>query len=149
MGNPPFLYFDLRPAGFPFLAIFDYNIAEQISSPSKGLPYSAEKSSGFAAFHEILGPTSIVAVNGEHWKSLRKRFNPCFAPHHLMTLLPLILDKTQLFLNHMDRLAVAGESFELGDYFTRLTFDIIGKYKPAGSSLQIVISVILTRGVGK
>lgn len=130
MGNPPFLLLDIRPAGYPFLAIFDHAIAEQITSSSKALPNSVQKSATFKDFRDILGPSSIVGIDGEHWKSLRKRFNPCFAPHHLMTLLPLILDKTRIFINQMDKFAISGEQFELGDYCTRLTFDIIGKNHP-------------------
>ena len=61
------------------------------------------------------------------WKSLRKRFNPGFAPQHLMTLLPSILDKTQLFINNMDHLATVGQDFQMDSYCTALTFDIIGR----------------------
>jgi cytochrome P450 len=62
----------------------------------------------------------------DDWKQLRKRFNPGFAPKHLMTLLPCILDKTDVFLEHLDRRASTGEEFPLLKSTINLTFDIIG-----------------------
>lgn len=52
--------------------------------------------------------------------------NPGFAPQHLLTTLPIILDKAQFFLGHLDRLAGTGEEFSLDELCTNLTFDIIG-----------------------
>jgi cytochrome P450 len=63
---------------------------------------------------------------GEQWKALRKRFNPGFAPQHLITLLPQIVDKTKIFLSRLDKFAQSGEIFELDQLATGLTFDIIG-----------------------
>ncbi|GKT76672.1 LOW QUALITY PROTEIN: cytochrome P450 [Colletotrichum tofieldiae] len=57
---------------------------------------------------------------------MRKHFNPGFAPQHLMSLMPVILDKTQAFLEKLDTLAHTGEVFELEPLCTNLTFDIIG-----------------------
>lgn len=44
----------------------------------------------------------------------------------MLTLLPVILDKVQLFVRHLDRFAQTGEEFSLDTYATNLTFDIIG-----------------------
>ena len=44
-----------------------------------------------------------------------------------MTLLPCILDKTSIFLDHLDRFSESGEEFQMDYYVTGLTFDIIGK----------------------
>ncbi|KUI59725.1 hypothetical protein VP1G_06949 [Cytospora mali] len=63
---------------------------------------------------------------GEEWKALRRRFNPGFAPQHLMTLLPSIMDKASIFLNRLDDLARTGETFSLQGLATNLTFDVIG-----------------------
>lgn len=59
---------------------------------------------------------------------MRKHFNPGFAPHHLISLMPVILDKTQAFLAKLDRLVHTGEGFELEPLCTNLTFDIIGSF---------------------
>lgn len=58
---------------------------------------------------------------------MRKHFNPGFAPQHLMSLMPVILEKTQTFLAKLDELVGTGEEFELEPLCTNLTFDIIGK----------------------
>lgn len=52
--------------------------------------------------------------------------NPGFAPQHLLTLLPIILDKSKYFLDHLDRHAHEGSEFSLDLLLTALTFDIIG-----------------------
>jgi hypothetical protein len=44
-----------------------------------------------------------------------------------MTLLPCILDKTDLFLSRLEQSAISGETVSMGDYCTALTFDIIGE----------------------
>jgi cytochrome P450 len=43
-----------------------------------------------------------------------------------MTLLPCILDKTNIFLEHLDRYASSGKEFPLNKFTINLTFDIIG-----------------------
>jgi cytochrome P450 len=43
-----------------------------------------------------------------------------------MTLLPCILDKTSIFLEHLDRYASSGKEFPLNKLTINLTFDIIG-----------------------
>lgn len=65
-------------------------------------------------------------LQGDDWKQLRKRFNPGFAPQHLMSLLPCIVDKTSIFIEHLDRYASTGAEFPLNKVTINLTFDIIG-----------------------
>lgn len=43
-----------------------------------------------------------------------------------MTLLPSIVKKTSIFLNHLDSFARTGEEFSLQSLATNLTFDVIG-----------------------
>lgn len=64
----------------------------------------------------------------EQWKPLRKQFNPGFAPSHLLSLLPCILDRAWRFLEHLDGRANTGEEFTLDELCINLTFDIIGTY---------------------
>lgn len=63
---------------------------------------------------------------GDAWKSLRKRFNPGFAPQHLTTLLTAIVDKTTIFIGRLDSFAKSGREFALEPLCTNVTFDIIG-----------------------
>lgn len=57
---------------------------------------------------------------------MRKAFNPGYAPAHLNSLLPLIVDRTKRFLARMEKQAETEEVFELEELTTNLTFDIIG-----------------------
>ncbi|KAJ4423895.1 hypothetical protein N0V82_001481 [Gnomoniopsis sp. IMI 355080] len=68
-----------------------------------------------------------MSSSGENWKSLRKRFNPGFAPQHLMTLLSSIVGAVTIFVDQLEDIARSGESFSLQDAATNLTFDVIGK----------------------
>lgn len=43
-----------------------------------------------------------------------------------MTLLPYIVEKTSMFLNHLDTLARSGEEFSLQSLATNFTFGVIG-----------------------
>ncbi|KAL2285589.1 hypothetical protein FJTKL_07620 [Diaporthe vaccinii] len=75
----------------------------------------------------VLGATSIFSLHNQEWRRLRSRFNPGFAPQYLITFVPDILDKGLIFLERLDSLCETGEAFDLMDYTSRLTFDIIGK----------------------
>ncbi|KAK5655633.1 hypothetical protein OQA88_5564 [Cercophora sp. LCS_1] len=108
-GNPPILFLDLRPVAWPMLLVASHDIAERVSKASKTAPWSTPKS-----------PT------GEEWKHSRKMFNPGFAPSHLLSLLRPILNKTWIFLNHLDSFAGSGEVFSVTSLLINLTFDIIG-----------------------
>ncbi|KAK1848577.1 cytochrome p450 [Colletotrichum chrysophilum] len=126
MGNPPVMLYDLRPISRPMLLIRSHCVAEQISRQSKMWPYSTPKSDTMAYLWPLVGKKSIVLTNGPGWKDMRKHFNPGFAPQHLMSLMPVILENTQTFVAKLDKLAMTGEVFELEPLCTNLTFDIIG-----------------------
>ncbi|OHW91418.1 cytochrome p450 [Colletotrichum incanum] len=126
IGNPPIMLFDLRPVSRPLLLIRTHGIAEQVSRQSKMWPYSTPKSDTMLYLTPLLGERSIVMSQGSEWKDMRKHFNPGFAPQHLMSLMPVILDKAQAFLEKLDTFAHTGEVFELESLCTNLTFDIIG-----------------------
>ncbi|KAI1078699.1 cytochrome P450 [Whalleya microplaca] len=102
-----------------------HEIAEQISKASRLFPTSTPKAD-LRYLEPVIGPTSILALHGEKWKALRKRFNPGFAPQYLMTLLPCILDKTTSFIEHLDSFVRTGSDFSLVPLGVNLTFDIIG-----------------------
>ncbi|KAL1305714.1 hypothetical protein AAFC00_007301 [Neodothiora populina] len=126
IGCPPIVILDMRPFFYVMCLVFSHDVAEQISRSSKEFPYSTPKSPTMGALTPIIGPHSIISSQGEKWKSLRKRYNAGFAPSHLMTLLPRIVDKTQLFLRNLDALAKSRQEFSMEPLCTNLTFDIIG-----------------------
>lgn len=128
----------MRPVMYPMVIIRSHAIAEQISRSSKLFPYSTTKSPTLQSqMGRLIGEKSILSLEGEEWKSLRKTFNPGFAPQHLLSLLPQIVDKTRLFLGKLDVLATVpagadaenylSPEFELDPLCTQVTFDIIGK----------------------
>ncbi|KAI1312023.1 cytochrome P450 [Xylaria venustula] len=125
LGRPPLMFVDLRPLNHPILVVTNHEIAEQVSKASTLFPTSVPKSS-FKYLEHLIGPTSILSWEGDDWKKLRKRFNPGFAPQHLNTLLPCILDKTLPFISHLDRFAHTQEEFPLVPFIVNLTVDIIG-----------------------
>ncbi|KAL2196601.1 cytochrome P450 [Corynascus similis CBS 632.67] len=126
LGNPPLMYFDLRPVSYPMVVVNSHEIAEQVSRVSKQFAWSTPKSPTLGDLVRVIGPESILMRQNEDWKQLRKRFNPGFAPQHLMTLLGCICDKTMIFIDHLERYARSGKEFPLNKLTINLTFDIIG-----------------------
>lgn len=125
LGRPPLMLVDLRPVNRPTVLVTNHEIAEQVSRASTLYPTSVPKTY-LDNLEPLLGPTSILSVHGDDWKMLRKRFSPGFAPQHLMTLLPCILDKIPVFLERLDGLARSGREISLTKLLISLTFDIIG-----------------------
>ncbi|KAL1793323.1 hypothetical protein ACET3X_008305 [Alternaria dauci] len=126
-GCPEFMFFDTRPVQYPLVLIASHGMAEQVSKASKTQQYSVTKSPTVQqGFGELVGRYSLISENGESWRGLRKTFNPGFAPQHLLTLLPVIVDKTCTLMKRLDALATSGVAAEMESYCTDVTFDIIG-----------------------
>ena len=125
LGRPSCFLVDLWPATWPLLIVANHDIAEQFSKANRQFAYSTPKSPTVNELTPLIGGQSMLIRGGEDWKQYRKRFNPGFATQHLVSLLPSILEKTDIFLEHLERLAGTGEAFKLGTYLTGLTFDII------------------------
>jgi cytochrome P450 len=127
IGDPSVMFIDFRPFSHPGLLIRSHDVAEQLSRGSKLYPWSVPK---YATQHgqmvPVIGKHSIITKEGAEWKDLRRRFNPGFAPAHLNTLLPVIMDKVDIFLGQMDDAARTGETIVLGHRLRNLTFDIMG-----------------------
>ncbi|KAJ5154842.1 uncharacterized protein N7500_010281 [Penicillium coprophilum] len=126
LNKPALFVVDSRPVSPPMCVICDHDVAEQISQSSKLFQYSLPKSEVTRWYTDMMGPLSIVLAQDEEWKCLRKQFNPGFAHKHLISLMPCILDKTQIFMTRLDHYASTGEEFSLDELCTNLTFDIIG-----------------------
>jgi len=126
-GQPELFFLDLRPVNYPMTVVASHEIAEQISRVSKTFPTSVNKSPTVqGGLGRLIGAKSILIEEGDSWKALRKRFNPGFAPHHLLSLLPAIISKSTIFMNKLDARAESGKDFDLDPLCTNLTFDIIG-----------------------
>ncbi|KAK5055348.1 hypothetical protein LTR84_013098 [Exophiala bonariae] len=125
LGHPPAFLFDLNPIDNAFLVIADPTVAENFIQPSPQFKYSTLKSDTLSSLYRLIGRESLIIVEGEEWKNLRKRFNRGFAPAHLHSLSPLIISKTRIFIDRLKGVAKTGEVFELKDYSQDLTTDII------------------------
>lgn len=125
-GFPPFLFLDARPLNYAIVVVASHTVAEQLSRPTPRFKYGLYKSPTFSEMFPLIGQQSLLTAEGEHWKGLRKKFNPGFAPAHLMTLLPKILEKTAFFIKRLDRAAETGEEVHMDNACVDLTFDIIG-----------------------
>jgi hypothetical protein len=60
LGNPPLMFFDLRPVSYPMVVVNSHEVAEQISRSSANLPWSTPKSPTLGAFVRVTGPESIL-----------------------------------------------------------------------------------------
>ena len=130
LGRPSCFILDLRPISYPMAVIANHETAEQVSRATKVFPWSVPKSPTVGDLVHLTGSRSILTRANEDWKTMRKRFNPGFAPTHLMSFLPTILDKTWIFLDHLDSYVRTGEVFALEKLTVNLTFDIIGASWP-------------------
>ncbi|KAI1664745.1 Cytochrome P450 52A11 [Pyrenophora tritici-repentis] len=127
-GHPEFIFFDTRPLQFPLLVVTSHEIAEQVSRASKTQPYSVDKSPTVQdGVGGLIGKYSLLSENGEVWRGLRKTFNAGFAPQHLHSLLPVIVDKTCKFMDKLDDLAKSGLAIEMEPCCTNVTFDIMSQ----------------------
>ncbi|CAN8095101.1 unnamed protein product [Discula destructiva] len=125
-GNPAVLLSDMRPKEPPLLFILDAGVAEQITKATKQFSTSVPKTPNMKNLSPLVGERSLVNLDGDEWKDLRKRIIAGFAPQHLLSLTSQMLDKTQRFFDHLDRFVESGEEFGLGELTTNLAFDIIG-----------------------
>lgn len=61
-----------------------------------------------------------MTIEGEYWKKLRKMFNPAFAPSHLETMVPAIVQESEVFVEKLNRVADTGEIVKMNDLTTVL-----------------------------
>jgi len=125
LGQPPAYLADIATIDRPMLIITHPQIAEAITQATSDWKYSTPKSDTIQALTPLVGKHSLVLLEGDEWKTIRKRFNRGFAPAHLNTLTGLIVSKTKIFLERLKGHAQDGYVFALKDPATDLTTDII------------------------
>lgn len=59
IGSPPFFMLDMRPINPPTVVIANYELAEQLSKPSKGFPYSVHKAPTTVRMIPLIGSKAI------------------------------------------------------------------------------------------
>lgn len=125
LGQPPVYLIDLALVDRGMLIIADPTVAEAISQPSTDFKYSTPKSDTLQAMSRLVGPHSLVLIEGEAWKTQRRRFNKGFSPAHLNTLTPMIVEKMRIFLDRLKACARTEEAFALKEPTQDLTTDVI------------------------
>ena len=94
--------------------IADEGVANKVQT-TDNLPKAVE------AYHKlkpVLGPESILTLEGDHWYKLRKMFNPAFSQGHLETLVPAIIEETLKFVKLLNDTAQEGDVLLMLDALT-------------------------------
>ncbi|MCJ1247131.1 hypothetical protein MMC30_004342 [Trapelia coarctata] len=120
---PPNFYVDIWPFGEQMLMISDPTVAYQVAQESSLPKFEYLKN----YMTPLTGDKDLLTMEGKEWKTWRGIYNPGFAAAHLMTMVPGIVEDTQVFCDVMTKYAKAGGLFKLEEIFTRLTVDIIGR----------------------
>ncbi|KAK5546428.1 hypothetical protein LTR23_003533 [Exophiala sp. CCFEE 6169] len=117
-------YVDWWPLGPRWLFVADPELASKYITTGQSLRKSHLTTNYLT---KLLGRDNMVGLEGQQWKVLRSIFNPGFSASHLISLVPLIVDSTLVFLDILREKAQSGELISLDTYSTRYTIDIIGK----------------------
>jgi cytochrome P450 len=127
LGEPGCFLIDLAPVHLHgLLIVADPQHAELLTNPSEGFKYSLPKQPNTVeSMIPLLGTEGLAAVNGAHWWTTRKRFNPGFQPQYVRSLTGPILSEVNIFVDHLRALANTGAVFKMTDLARDLTFDII------------------------
>lgn len=68
----------------------------------------------------------MIFTEGAEWRRARTLFNPGFALSHLLTLVPSIVDDTQIFHGILTQLSESQKITPIDDLLANLTIDIMG-----------------------
>jgi cytochrome P450 len=74
--------------------------------------------SEYQHYRHVIGTTSLVALNGEHWRKLRKLFTPAFAQSHIETFIPVILEESMVYVDKLNHVMQTGEIIKMNDLTT-------------------------------
>lgn len=72
----------------------------------------------YRGLERIIGKNSLITIGGEHWKRLRKLFNPAFAPSHLERIIPAIVEESDVFVEKLARIADTNDVIKMTDLTT-------------------------------
>lgn len=124
--TPPVLYLDIWPV-FPdlMMMVFDGNVSAQFTQ-IKSLPKHRITHIFLEPLTDDLGMTSSDGTQSKLWRS---RFNPSFSSRSVTIIIPELIDEIMVFKDLLERMAGPngswGETFQLEERTTNLTFDVI------------------------
>lgn len=101
------------------------------------------------SFGRAIGPKGMVGQEGEQWKELRTMFNPGFSQANLLSMVPMMVEETTIFVSRLSKLA-AGDGFieNTDSLAAAVTVDIIGQallgvqFNAQTTSNDLVTSVV-------
>ena len=125
LGRPAVYLIDLAPLTPSLLIVADPDVAESVASASAEYKYSPPKNQNLKPYAPTLGWQSLVRIEGEHWRSLRRRFNPGFQPHYLYSFAPAIAQQTRIYVDRLSTAAASGETITINEVTKDLITDII------------------------
>ncbi|KAF1733590.1 putative sterigmatocystin biosynthesis P450 monooxygenase stcS [Beauveria bassiana] len=126
LGKPPLMFVDMWPASKPVVLLTSHELAEQMARSSSKFPFSPPKASAIKDLVHLTGQQSILTSEGQEWKRLRKTYSLAFAPAHLMSLLPCMVEKLTPTIARLTAFSQTQESFSLFNVAASLTIDVIG-----------------------
>ena len=112
-----------RPFGPLWLYTADPELTADHIAVKQSLPKSWYETTYIEQF---LGKNNLVTLEGARHKRLRSMFNPGFSTANIMTYADAIVDASVRFREALTKKAASQELFEMEEYATRLTIDIIG-----------------------
>ncbi|KFY10150.1 hypothetical protein V492_05163 [Pseudogymnoascus sp. VKM F-4246] len=100
-------------------------------------------------FGRAIGHRGLVSLEDDEWKELRTMFNPGFSQANLLSMVPMIVEETAIFVSKLSKIA-AGDGFveNTDNLAAAVTVDIIGqallgvKFNAQTSSNALVASVV-------
>ena len=123
-GKSGAVYLDLWPLAEPFLVITSPYLANQVATTA----IAYEKPDALRTwFYSLAGGISMFDAPGEKWKSLRALFNRGFSANHLLSLIPIMVEETEVYCDILRQHAKKGDMFYLDPTNLRFMLDVIGR----------------------
>jgi cytochrome P450 len=118
-------YVDVYPVQRdPLLVVISPEVAAQVSQ----ITSYPKHPSMVRDFGRAFGPRGMSAQEGTDWKELRTIFNPGFSQANLFSMVPMMVDETEVFASRLSGLARAGGFVRsLESLAADLTVDVIGQ----------------------
>jgi cytochrome P450 len=110
-----------------------YQILASVLTVDEDVAYKAQTTDNLPKALEVyrklkplLGPQSILTLEGDHWYKLRKMFNPAFSQGHLETLVPGIIEETLIFVKLLNDTARGGDVLLMLNALTVNSINFLG-----------------------
>lgn len=123
LAKPGVLYIDAWPVMPPMLVVFHPEMMAQFTQ-SSSLP---KHPSIIQRFMPLTQSNDLVCMSGQMWKTWRDIFNPAFSTKNLLSMLPVLLEEIDVFVDELKQVAQSGEVINLEDGTIPCTVDIMSQ----------------------